>query len=119
MIFLEQPVFHPQTITTTTTTAAAAAAAAAATAAAAAAAVLLLLLLLLLLLFPNCRYNDCLSLTYVTNKSKILKLCYKYYKTFKIYIKVLIISSHNNSNKENAMSVFHHFCPGLPVLLSY
>jgi len=30
------------------------------------------------LLFPNGRYTDCLSLTYATNKGKMLKLHYKY-----------------------------------------
>jgi len=28
--------------------------------------------------FPNGRYIDCLSLTYATNKSKTLKLQYRY-----------------------------------------
>jgi len=33
--------------------------------------------------FPNGRYIDYLSLTYATNKNKILKLHYKYYKCYK------------------------------------
>jgi len=30
--------------------------------------------------FPNDRYIDYLSLTYATNKNKVLQLHYKYYK---------------------------------------
>ena len=34
-------------------------------------------------------------------------------------MKVLIVrSSHKNSNKKETNSVFHHFCPGLPVSLA-
>jgi len=32
----------------------------------------------LFIYFPNGRYIDCLSLTYVTNKSKMLELQYRY-----------------------------------------
>jgi hypothetical protein len=41
-------------------------------------------------------------------------------KTFEIYIAVLIMSNHksSNSNKEGVQSVFHNFCPGLPVSLT-
>jgi hypothetical protein len=41
-------------------------------------------------------------------------------KPFDIYIGILIMSSHksSNSNKEEVQSVFHHFCPGLPVSLT-
>jgi len=40
-------------------------------------------------------------------------------KPFKVNITVPIISSsHKNSNRERTKSVFHHFCPGLPVSLS-
>ena len=64
-------------------------------------------------LFSNDRYVDCLSLPYATNKSKKLKLHYKYCskrekhdekrrkgKTITVNIKVLMISnSHNISNR--------------------
>ena len=64
--------------------------------------------------FPNARYTDWLLFTYATNKSKSLKLYYKYYN-----MKVLTVSSsHKNSNKKGTNSVFHHFCPGLPVSLA-
>ena len=79
-------------------------------------------------LFPNGRYTDCLSSPFVTNKGEILKLHYKYYskrkkknikeqkKTFKANIKVLMISSsHKDNNRKGTKSVFHHFCPVLPV----
>jgi hypothetical protein len=42
-------------------------------------------------------------------------------KPFDTYIGILIIrSSHksSNSNKEEVQSVFHHFCPGLPLSLT-
>jgi hypothetical protein len=83
--------------------------------------------------FTNGRYVDYLSLTYATNKNRILKLRYRYYiKKLSIYIYIYIYificlyrslmmrSSHknSNSNKEEAQSVFHNFCPGLPVLLT-
>jgi len=57
-------------------------------------------------------------------KTEYWKLHYRYYtrqekKTLKIYIEILIIrSSHRNSNREGKKSVFHHFCPGLPVSLT-
>jgi hypothetical protein len=84
-------------------------------------------------LISNGRYSDCLSITYVTNKSKILKLHHKYYvkrekkqkrkkrkNTLKVNIKgPMIRSSHKNSNREETKSVFHHFCPGLPVSLTF
>jgi len=79
-------------------------------------------------------YIDCLSLTYATNRSKKNNYNYtiittlkeekhkekrKRRKIFKLNIKVLMIrSSHRNSNREGKKSVFHHFCPGLPVSLT-
>jgi len=40
-------------------------------------------------------------------------------KTFTVTIKVpTISSSHRDSNREETRSVFHHFCPGLPVSLT-
>ena len=66
-----------------------------------------------IIFFPNGRYIDWLSFTYANNKSKVLKLYYKHYN-----MTVLIVrSSHNNSNRKETSSVFHHFCPGLPVSL--
>jgi len=55
----------------------------------------ILLMVAKFLCFPNGRYIDCLSLTYATNKGKMLKLHYKYKlkETFKINIIVLIIRS--------------------------
>ena len=39
--------------------------------------------------------------------------------TFKVNMKVLMIrSSHKNSNSKKTKSIFHHFCPGLPVSLT-
>ena len=38
--------------------------------------------------FNNCRYIDCLSLTYVSNKNKILKLHYKDYKNIQNLYKI-------------------------------
>jgi len=53
-------------------------------------------------------------ITYATNKSKVLKLYYKYYN-----MKVLIArSSHKNNNKKATSSVFQHFCSVLLVLLA-
>ena len=45
--------------------------------------------------FPNGRFIDCLSLTYATNKGKMLKLHYKYKgkEIFKVYIRDLMIRS--------------------------
>ena len=40
--------------------------------------------------------------------------------TFKVIIKVLMMSSsHKHSNREVTKSVFHHFCSGLPVSLTF
>jgi hypothetical protein len=73
--------------------------------------------------------NDCLSLTYVTNKRKknlhytintTLKEEKHKEKPFKANIKVPIISSsHKKSNREERKSVSRHFCPGLPVSLTF
>jgi len=60
-------------------------------------------------------------------KEKKLKLHFKYYskrerhkKTFKVNINVLMIrSNHKDSNREGTKSVFHYFCPGLPVSLTF
>jgi len=41
-------------------------------------------------------------------------------RIFRVNIKVLMISSgHEDSKSEGTKSVFHHFCPGLPVSLTY
>ena len=42
--------------------------------------------------FPKGKYIDCLSLTYATNKGKMLKLHYKYKReeTFKVNIRIII-----------------------------
>jgi len=72
-------------------------------------------------------------LTYATNKSKKLKLHYKYYikekkhkekrrkeKTLKVNIKELMIgSSHKDSDREGTKSIFRHFCPDLPLSLTF
>jgi len=35
-------------------------------------------------------------------------------------MKVLTVrSSHKDSNRKEAKSIFHHFCPSLPVLLTH
>jgi len=51
---------------------------------------------------------------------KNIKYIEKKEETFKVNIKVLIIrSSHKDSNKEGTKSVFYHFCPSLPVSLTF
>jgi hypothetical protein len=56
----------------------------------------------------------------VVSRLRVKRAKAKKERTFTVNIKVLTISSsHKDSNREGTKSVFHHFCPGLLVSLTF